>query len=225
MLLDDGPTDFRALAQHVYEARVLCADRLACILDGDFLVVDQHGHDGGDVDFAPAVGDVLVALLDVAHRGLELLLQADFEVFFHLVGGCGIFLLARVHGELGIAAQDLGDVLIRIDMVCDEVEVAVDMLDEVLKRLVDLVLGIAGARRQFLAVDVEAAALDGFGYVARDARFEFCGIVLLDGEDALDRRGLLLAQRDVDELLDAHGLFQQLVVTRGFGEHDDGPAF
>ena len=64
---DNGFVNLGLLAQEVHQTALFLADNRAAIVDLDFLLDNQAGNQGCDVDFLPAVGDRLIPALHIAH--------------------------------------------------------------------------------------------------------------------------------------------------------------
>ena len=64
---DDGFIDLGLLSQEVHQTALFLANNCAAIVDLDFLLDDQTGNQGCDVDLLPAVGDRLIPALHIAH--------------------------------------------------------------------------------------------------------------------------------------------------------------
>ena len=220
--LGDGRlADLRALAEVVDDVRVVRAHRVAGALQRHRLLPEQLADDRRDVDLAPTIRNRLVAALDLRHRRLHLHLVAHLEVRFHVLGGLLVLLVPRER-QLALSADDVHDVLVRVDVLRDVVELAVLVLDEVFERLVDLRLRVARFRREVLAVHIILAERDGLADVVHHAGFQLARLVLLHGDEGGDLARLCLADVVVDVLADLHRFFHQREVRRIGGKGDDG---
>ena len=219
---DDGFVNLGLLAQEVHQTALFLADNRAAIVDLDFLLDNQAGNQGCDVDFLPAVGDCLIPALHITHRGLEHLLVLQLQPLTDLIES--IFVVRAQPGKADFfirAVEDGENISIAVHKLIDHVELGIDALDKALHRLVQLVLRRAVFQVKDFAVDIELALNDGFFDQAAGVAFQFPRLVVAVPDDPLDALRHLRHIPLLDILADLHRLFQLIKVGRVRRENDD----
>ena len=168
--------------------------------------MDQHSHHSCDVDLAPAIGLGLVALLHIVHGGVAVHVVLYFQKFLHLGSGIPVG-LSTFDGNLR-AAQDGENIVIGLRELRNLSQVAVDMGDQILQRLIDDAAGaglldlqvallgvglgdgyIAGANVDGFTVHIEPACGDGLRQEGSGAQLIIRSLILLIADDILHRLG------------------------------------
>ena len=219
---DDGFVDLRLLAQEVHQAAFFLADNRAAIVDLDFLLDNQTGNQGCNVDLLPAVGDRLIPALHIAHRGLEHLLVLQLQPLTDLIEG--VFVVCAQSGEADFfvcAVKDGENIGVAVHKLIDHVELGIDALDEALHRLIQLVLRRAVFQVEDFTVNIELALNDSLLNQASRVTFQLPCLVVAVADDPLDALRHLRHIPLLDILADLHRLFQLIKVWRVRRENDD----
>ena len=184
MLLHLGLAYLSAFPQIVNEIGVAGSDCIATVFHGHFLIVDEDGHTGGNIYFTPAIGHILIPLLNVSHGGILLLLEPQFQEVFYLLGSRCIFLFACIEGQLGSSLEDIRDFLVGFHMTNKEIVIAVEMSNQIFKGLIYLALGITGTGAYLFAIHIVDALFNSRGQFLQHTLFQLGCIGLLNGNDA-----------------------------------------
>ena len=214
---DDGAADLTLFMKHLREFRVIWLDGTAATFHGDLLRVNELRHYAGDVQFPPAVGNPLIAALDILHRGAQFFGVLYLQIFLHLDSGLAV----RFRAEEGLlrTAQDGGNIRLAVRIFTNQRKVAVDMVDEILQRLIDHPLGIAAFQQQMFSVHIKLRRFYGFD------KFSFCfqlvlsRLFLMASDDGPHRLRKLRHVFLHDVLLHLHGVFKRRIVGC-VGEND-----
>ena len=219
---DNGFVDLGLLSQEVHQTALFLADNRAAIVDLDFLLDDQTGNQGRNVDLLPTVGDRLIPALHITHRGLEHLLVLQLQPLTDLIEG--VFVVRAQSGEADLfisAVEDSENIGIAVHELIDHVELGIDALDKALHRLVQLVLRRAVFQVEDFTVDVKLALNDGFFDQAAGVAFQLSRLVIAVADNPLDALWHLRHIPLLDILADLHRLFQLVEVGRVRRENDD----
>ena len=128
-----GLACFALLAEHVDKLGVGGLNGCTAIFDGDFLVADKSCHHIGNVDFLPAKGHSLIFALDICHSCRQLAIGLHLQIFLNL-GGCpavGVF----TDEEIVLPFQDSSNVCLRVGILANKIQLAVDVGHQILQSL------------------------------------------------------------------------------------------
>ena len=219
---DDGFVDLGLLAQEVHQAAFFLADHRTAIVDLDFLLDNQTGNQGCNVDFLPAVGDRLIPALHIAHRGLEHLLVLQLQPLTDLIEG--VFVVRAQSGEADFfvcAVEDSENISVAVHKLIDHVELGIDALNKALHCLIQFVLRRAVFQVEDFAVNIELSLDDGFFNQAAGMTFQLPRLVIAVADNPLDALRHLRHIPLLDILADLHRLFQLIKVGRVRRENND----
>ena len=237
--LGDGrPADFRLFAQHIHQLGIIRLDGRAAILDGDLLLLDEHGNHSGNVDFAPAVGLGLIALLHIVHGGVAVHVELHFQKFLHLGGRVKVVLGAR-RPEF-CAVENREDIFIGFRKVGNQAQIAVYMGNQIFQRLIDDAAGfgllelqvalvgirlgnrdIAGTDFKGFTIHIESTCCNGLRQESSGSPLIVGGFILLIADNVLHGFGQLADVASLHIFANLHGAFQRFVVGV-ICQHDDG---
>ena len=219
---DDGFVDLGLLSQEVHQTALFLANNCAAIVDLDFLLDNQAGNQGCNVDFLPAVGDRLIPALHIAHRGLEHLLVLQLQPLTDLIEG--VFVVRPQPGEADLfisAVEDSENIGIAVHELIDHVELGIDTLNKALHCLVQLVLRRTVFQVEDFTVNIELALDDSLFNHTAGVAFQLPRLVVAVADDPLDALRHLRHIPLLDILADLHRLFQLVKVGRVCRENDD----
>ena len=219
---DDGFVDLGLLSQEVHQTALFLANNCAAIVDLDFLLDNQAGNQGCNVDLLPTVGDRLIPALHIAHRSLEHLLVLQLQPLTDLIER--VFVVRAQSGEADFfvcAVEDSENISVAVHKLIDHVELGIDALNKALHRLIQLVLRRAVFQVEDFAVNIELALDDGFFNQAAGMTFQLSRLVIAVADNPLDALRHLRHIPLLDILADLHRLFQLVEVGRVRRENDD----
>ena len=216
---DAGFADLILLPQHIRQLGIVRLDGRTAIFDGYLLLVDEQRHHGGDVNFPPAVGNPLIPTLHIVHGGGQFGAILHHQKFLDL--GSGIAVRLRAGQE--IPGQEFHNILIRVHIFCNQVQLTVNMGDQIVQRLVDTGFGVAAANLNVLAVHIVRRVDNGLLQILHGRLLIAGSLFLLVTDDVLHGLGQLGHVPLFYELPDLHGVFQRFIVG-GTRKHHNGLA-
>ena len=219
---DNGFVDLGLLSQEVHQTALFLADHRTAIVDLDFLLDDQTGNQGCNVDLLPTVGDRLIPALHITHRGLEHLLVLQLQPLTDLIEG--VFVVRTQSGEADFfisAVEDGKNIGVAVHKLIDHVELGIDALNKALHCLIQFVLRRAVFQVEDFAVNIELALDDGFFNQAAGMAFQLPCLVVAVTDNPLDALRHLRHIPLLDILADLHRLFQLIKVGRVRRENND----
>ena len=207
---DAGLADLISFPQQIGKFRIAGLDGGPPVLDGHLLLIDQQRHHRGDVDLAPAIGNLLVPALDVIHGSRQIGALLHLQKLFHLGGGIPVGLSA---GDVG-GVQNVYNVRIGAHVLGNETQITVHMGHQILQRLVDMGFGIPRPNLNVLAVHIIGGLHNRLFQIFQRRFFALLSFLLLIADDILDGLGQLGHIPLLHILVDFHGPFQGLIVRR-----------
>ena len=184
---------------------------------------NQRRCHGGNVNFAPAIGDRLIAVLYVKHGSREFFLFLHEQKFFHRRNRALICFHTR-NAALS-PGQDFQNVRVCVRVLFDQMQFAVDVGHKVFQRLINTGFRLASLDRNVFPVYII------FGAFNRLFQFRSCGFfipvgfVLLSADNVLNGlRKLWKVVAPADIRLDLHGAFQRIIVMIA-GQYHNGLSF
>ena len=210
-------------AQVVHQAAVILGDHSAAVLDGDFLLGNESGDEGGNVDLFPTVGDSLIPTLHIPHgdggtHRFQLQPLADLIESILVIG-------PRTHqAEVGVCAavENGQNVSVALHEMVDHVQLGVNALHQTAESGVQLVFGIPGLDGHDLAVDHHFGIYDCLFQVAFGPFLQVAGLLLPLANDVLDGLRQLGDVLLLDIFANLHGLLQLVIIGCIAGEDHNG---
>ena len=141
-LANGSLSNLTLFAEHIRQFRVIRLNGIACILDSHFLRINQLCRNRSNVDFFPSIRNRTVFTLHICHRGRKFFRILHFQIFFHSRSSITVWLHARKCCYR--TCQNCNNICITACIICNQVEFAIYMSNQIFKRLVNLTLGISG---------------------------------------------------------------------------------
>ena len=217
-LTDGSLADLALFAEHIRQFGVIRLNGIACILDGYFLGINQLCRNRGNVDFFPTIRNCTVFALHICHRSRQLFRILHFQVFFHSRSSITV----RFHARKCCyrTCQNCDNICITACIICNQVELAIYMSNQIFERLVNLALGISGFDFQMFTVYIELRPFDSILQFAHGTQLIFSGFVLLVTDNFLHSFWKLAYISLLYILANLHGRFQRFIIRRISQNHD-----
>ena len=157
-LADGRLADLTLFTEHIRQFRVIRLNGIACILDGYFLGINQLCRNRSNVDFFPAIRNRTIFALHICHRSRQFFCILHFQIFFHSRNSITVRLHARKCCYR--TCQNRNNIRITACIICNQIEFAIYMSNQIFKSLVNLALGISSFDFQMFPIYIELRPLD-----------------------------------------------------------------
>ena len=217
-LADGSLTDFTLFAEHIWQFWVIRLNGIACILDGYFLGINQLCRNRSNINFFPSIRNRTIFALHICHRCRQLFRILHFQIFFHSRSSITV----RLHTRKCCysTCQNRNNICITACIICNQVELAIYMSNQIFKRLVNLALGISGFDFQMLTVYIELRPFNSILQFAHGTQLIFSGFILLVTNDFLHGFWKLAYISLLYVLTNLHSRFQRFIIRRISQNHD-----
>ena len=217
---DAGLSDFTLFTEHIRKFRITRLDSLSTIFDGNLLVINQHRSYNCNIDFFPAIRNCLITALYICHRSRKFLCILHLKILFHLHSCIMIFFKTSHNTIQMFTLQNSKDICIRIGILGNEAEFAINMRYQILQCLVQLTLGIATLNLDMLSVHIELSTDDCLLQIFLCRGLILGSLILMIADDVLYGFRKLRHITLLHIFTHLHCSFQRLVV-RSFRKHND----
>ena len=171
-----------------------------------------------NVDFFPAIRNRTVFALHICHRCRQLFRILHFQIFFH--GRSCITVRFHTRKCCYRTCQNRNNICITACMICNQIELAIYMSNQIFKRLVNLTLGISSFDFQMLTVYIELRPFNSILQFGHGTQLIFSGFVLLITDNFLHSFWKLAYISLLYVLANLHSRFQRFIVRCVSQNHD-----
>ena len=176
-----------------------------------------------NIDFFPSIRNRTVFALHICHRSRQLFHILHFQIFFHSRSSITVRFHARKCRYR--TCQNRNNIYITACIICNQVELAIYMGNQIFKRLVNLALSISSSDFQMLTVYIELRPFNSILQFAHGTQLIFSGFVLLVTDDFLHSFWKLAYISLLYILANLHSRFQRFIVRRIRQNYDCFVAF
>ena len=161
--------------------------------------------------------------MHICHRSRQLFRILHFQIFFHSRSSITV----RFHARKCCyrTCQNRNNICVTACIICNQVDLAIYMGNQIFKRLVNLALSISRFDFQMLTVYIELRPFNSILQFAHGTQLIFSGFVLLITDDFLHTLRKLAYISLFYILTNLHGRFQRFIIRRISQNHDCFVAF